>query len=75
VDAIILATAGFKDAKPWIKFDSIDEYAHLIGRFRSSALGQPLALWDLEHWSAQTAKDPRPRAGVAERSTIDREPS
>lgn len=43
VDAIILAAAGIKDATPWTKLDSIDEYARLIERLRSRSAGKPRA--------------------------------
>lgn len=61
VDAIILAAAGIKDATPWTKLDSIEEYARLIERLRTQAAGQPLAEWELAQWSAQKAKAPQRR--------------
>jgi len=61
VDAIILAAADIKDAKPWTKLDSIDEYARLIERLRSKTKGQPLAVWELERWSAQKSTRSSPQ--------------
>lgn len=64
VDAIILAAAAIKDATPWTKLDSIEEYARLIERLRTQAAGQPLADWELAQWGAQKAKTPRRSGGV-----------
>ena len=65
VDAILLAAAGIKDAKPWTKLDSIEEYARLIERLRLEAGGQPLAEWELDAWSKQKEKNGKPNVGRA----------
>lgn len=55
VDAIILEAAGIRDATPWTRLDSIEEYVRLIHRLRDGTKGQPIAEWELAAWSAKKA--------------------
>lgn len=61
VDAIVLAEAKIRDATPWTKLDSMEEYSRLIERLRGIAKDQPLAEWELAAWSAKKEESVTPR--------------